>query len=152
MSTEKIKNEKNNNARQAWMATLARTSTDTLQNLIDDTGVEVNYTMPRPPEIGLCMVRGKMGGNGQRFNLGEMTVTRCVVQLEDNTAGISYVLGRDRRHAELAAVADALLINGSMNESVLSPMNESIQKKRQVRAEAVASTKVDFFTLVRGEN
>ncbi len=34
-----------------------------------------------PPRPGMTLVRGRMGGTGSPFNLGEMTVTRCVVRL-----------------------------------------------------------------------
>jgi alpha-D-ribose 1-methylphosphonate 5-triphosphate synthase subunit PhnG len=93
-----------------------------------------------------------MGGTGRPFNLGEMTVTRCVVQLEDDTAGVAYVTGRDRRQAELAALADALLLSGRLPLSTLEPLREAQEEHRERRSRAVASTKVDFFTLVRGED
>lgn len=142
----------NHSQRRAWMATLARTSVDDLQSLVDSQGEQPAYTLPRAPETGLCMVRGRMGGDGRRFNLGEMTVTRCVVQLEDDTAGVAYVTGRDRRQAELAALADALLLSGRMSLSALQPLRDRIDHKRSTRAAQVAATKVDFFTLVRGED
>ena len=138
--------------RQRWMATLARTPLQELQALLDRHAPLPAYQLPRPPETGLCMLRGRMGGNGRPFNLGEMTVTRCVVQLDDATAGVAYVTGRDRRQAELAALADALLLNGHLPLSALEPLREPQAKHREQRRKAVASTKVDFFTLVRGED
>src|SRR3984893_1905419 len=62
----------------------------------------------RPAETGLVMVRGRMGGDGAPFNLGEATVTRCAVQLASGEIGFGYVLGRDRDKARLAALCDAL--------------------------------------------
>lgn len=97
------------------------------------------------------MVRGRMGGCGQPFNLGEMTLTRCVVQLDDDTTGIAYVSGRDRRQAELAALADAMLQNGRLPLDALHPLREKQEQQRRDRRAAVAATKVDFFTLVRGD-
>ena len=41
----------------------------------------------RPPETGLVMVRGRMGGSGGKFNLGEVAVTRCAVRLDGGTVG-----------------------------------------------------------------
>lgn len=134
------------------MATLARSSHEQLRALIATAGDTPSYHMPRPPESGLCQVRGLMGGNGQPFNLGEMTITRCVVQLGDNTTGIAYIGGRDKRRAELAAVADALLLNGSLSPTQLKPLRERIDQQRQSRADRVSATKVDFFTLVRGDD
>lgn len=138
--------------RQSWMALLARAPSDALEALVADAGEEIDYRLPRPAETGLCLVRGRIGGDGARFNLGEMTLTRCVVQLPDATTGVAYVAGRDRRHAELAALADALLQNGRLEEQRLEPLREDIEKRRRQRASAVASTRVDFFTLVRGED
>jgi alpha-D-ribose 1-methylphosphonate 5-triphosphate synthase subunit PhnG len=138
--------------RQRWMATLARAPAVALEALLEKHAPIVDYQVPRPPETGLCMVRGRMGGNGRPFNLGEMTVTRCVVQLNDNTAGVAYIAGRDRTRAELAALADALLQNGRLPLSALEPLRQAQQQQREQRSEAVATTKVDFFTLVRGED
>src|SRR5689334_14732457 len=60
----------------------------------------------RKPETGLVMLRGRAGGNGEAFNLGEMTMTRAAVLLEGHRpiTGFGYVAGRNHRHAELAAL------------------------------------------------
>ncbi|MGI1668707.1 MAG: phosphonate C-P lyase system protein PhnG [Neptuniibacter sp.] len=142
----------NQSERQAWMAVLARTPADRIRLLLEDLPEQASYSMPRPVETGLAMVRGRVSANGEPFNLGETTITRCVVQLDDNTTGIAYVTGRDKKQAELAALADALLQNQTLPLSRLEPLEKAIQDKRQKRAEEVASTKVDFFTLVRGED
>jgi len=142
----------NRENRQRWMATLARAPAEALEGLLDEHASMVDYQVPRPPETGLCMVRGRMGGSGRPFNLGEMTVTRCVVQLDDDTAGVAYVTGRDRNRAQLAALADALLQTGRLPLSALEPLRQAQQEKLNQRSEAVATTKVDFFTLVRGED
>ncbi len=134
------------------MATLARSSLAQLQSLIDDAPQKPSYSLPRPPESGLCQVRGRMGGNGRAFNLGEMTMTRCVIQLADKTTGVAYICGRDKRRAELAAVADALLLNGSLPAATVAPLQQAIEQARQSRSAEVAKTKVDFFTLVRGDD
>jgi alpha-D-ribose 1-methylphosphonate 5-triphosphate synthase subunit PhnG len=134
------------------MATLARAEQSELQALLNDHAPLPEYRFPRPPETGLCMVRGRMGGNGRPFNLGEMTLTRCVVQLSDDTSGVAYVAGRDRKKAELAAVADAMLQSGRMPPGALQPLREAFAQQRRARSEAVAATRVDFFTLVRGED
>jgi alpha-D-ribose 1-methylphosphonate 5-triphosphate synthase subunit PhnG len=137
--------------RRAWMAVLARAGRDELEDLIGTADL-ADVTMPRPPETGLCMVRGRMGGSGRPFNLGEMTLTRCVVQLGDNTTGVAYVAGRDRRQAELAALADALLQSGRLDPARLEEIEQRQAEQRSRRAAEVAATRVDFFTLVRGED
>jgi alpha-D-ribose 1-methylphosphonate 5-triphosphate synthase subunit PhnG len=139
-------------ARRDWMALLARTDESALRALVAPDGELPAYTLPRPPEVGLCMVRGRMGGTGRPFNLGEMTLTRCVVQLPDATAGVAYIAGRDPQRAELAALADALLQCGRVERAVLDPLRAAIEARRSARADAVAATRVDFFTLVRGED
>lgn len=139
-------------ARREWMATLARTPVATLSELLERHAPEIDYRLPRPPETGLCMVRGRMGGTGRPFNLGEMTVTRCVVQLKDETTGVAYVSGRDREQAKLAALADALLQSGRLSTDNIEPLRQQQARQRRERSEAVAATRVDFFTLVRGED
>ena len=96
-------------ARRRWMAALAKAAPGALERAWADLADRPEYGFLRRPEIGSAMVRGRAGGNGRRFNLGEMTVTRCSVRLADGTAGHAYVAGRDKRHAELAAVFDALM-------------------------------------------
>jgi len=139
--------------RQRWMQVLARAD-DALAGYESELG-GVNYQCIRKPETGMAMVRGRTGGTGQAFNLGEMTVTRCVVQLGDGRAGYSYIAGRNKRHAELAAVADALLLGEQKEhimQAVIEPLARSQQQARLDRQAQVAASKVDFFTLIRGEN
>ena len=90
--------------RQHWMRVLARAGSQLLAH--DDELRRCEHRFIRPAQVGMVMVRGRMGGSGAPFNLGEMTVTRCVVQLADGRSGHSYVAGRSKRHAELAALAD----------------------------------------------
>ncbi len=110
----------------------------------------------RKPETGLVMLRGRMGGTGSAFNLGEATVTRCAVKTQNGTEGHAYVMGRSAEHAKLAAICDALLQDESMSEKierlVLQPLLEILNSKRDLASRKAEATKVDFFTLVRGEN
>ncbi|MPY68628.1 MAG: phosphonate C-P lyase system protein PhnG [Alphaproteobacteria bacterium] len=110
----------------------------------------------RRPETGLVMVRGRAGGSGTAFNLGEMTMTRASVRLADGPVGHGYVAGRDVRHAELAALFDALMQlparRGAIDAALLRPVSRRIENaRRRARAKTMA-TAVDFFTLVRGED
>ena len=54
----------------------------------------------REPENGLVMVRGRVGGDGAPFNLGEATVSRAAVRLSTGEVGFGYTLGRDRHEGE----------------------------------------------------
>jgi alpha-D-ribose 1-methylphosphonate 5-triphosphate synthase subunit PhnG len=137
------------------MAILAKAETGSIDPLWDDVADKPGWTCVRPPETGMVMVRARAGGTGQRFNMGEMTVTRCVVRLDSGTIGHAYVAGRDRRHAELAAVLDALLQqperHDEMYRTVLDPLLAEQIAVREREARRTAATKVDFFTMVRGE-
>jgi alpha-D-ribose 1-methylphosphonate 5-triphosphate synthase subunit PhnG len=111
----------------------------------------------RPVETGLVMVRGRAGGSGQPFNLGEMTVTRAAVRLDAPHSGVGfgYVAGRGRRHAELAALFDALLqdetVRAGLLSSLLTALEQEAAQRRGRRAADVAATRVDFTTMVRGD-
>jgi alpha-D-ribose 1-methylphosphonate 5-triphosphate synthase subunit PhnG len=105
------------------------------------------------------MVRGRIGGTGDPFNVGEATVTRAALRLKSREAagvvGIAYQLGRDKRRAELAALADAMLQSphwrDAVHQHLLVPLTQMRADKRRERAAATASTRVDFYTMVRGE-
>ena len=140
------------NDRKAWMATLARANAAELQALIANIGELPPFRYTRQAEIGLCQIRGRIGGHGRAFNLGEMTVTRCAVVLDERIEGIAYVQGRDRQHAELAALADACLLDGLLSSTHLQHIHDRLQKQRRNRQSRSDDTRVEFFTLVRGEN
>lgn len=112
----------------------------------------------RRPETGLYMVQGRMGGTGERFNLGEITVTRCTLRSNIEGAstglvGVAYVLGRNHRQAELAAIADALLqepeLHDALERELLAPVRMHLNSKRTQQQARTQSTKVDFFTVAR---
>lgn len=139
--------------RKRWMGILARAPREALENAWADLDGRPDYEWLRKPEIGLVMVQGRAGGTGQPFNLGEMSVTRCAVRLADGTSGHAYIAGRDRRSAELAAVFDALLQQPDWQEAVkrkiVDPLETAQIERRRLRSRKAASTKVDFFALVR---
>lgn len=137
------------------MAALARAGADRLEAAWSALDEPPAYSLMRAPEVGMVMVRGRSGGTGPKFNLGEMTVTRCVVRLASGTLGYGYVAGRDRCHAERAALFDALLQEDATHDRVMRDVIEPVEaeiaaRTRTVRQKA-AATKVEFFTMVRGE-
>ena len=109
----------------------------------------------RAPENGLVMVRGRIGGDGAPFNLGEATVSRAAVCLDSGEVGYGYVLGRDDEKARLIALCDALIQSKSFRDAleadVVTPLREKLDAQRARRAAQAAATKVDFYTMVRGE-
>ncbi len=143
-------------ARRRWMSVLAKAESDELETVWTELGRVPDYRVLRGPEVGLVMVRGRAGGTGARFNLGEMTVTRCTVELADGAVGHAYVRGRRRRHAEIAAVVDALLqdptVRARVGERVVERLAAEQAARRRTAEARSAATRVDFLTLVRGED
>ncbi|MBB5408794.1 alpha-D-ribose 1-methylphosphonate 5-triphosphate synthase subunit PhnG [Paraburkholderia sp. MM5496-R1] len=150
-------------ARRAWMAVLARTPRADLEAALQRAlqgRPTPAYDWLRPPEIGLAMVRGRIGGSGDPFNLGEATVTRATLRLHasgdaEATVGVACHLGRDRRRAELAALADALLQmpehHDSLHRRLIEPFAAQQQARGAQQQQDVAATRVEFFTMVRGD-
>jgi alpha-D-ribose 1-methylphosphonate 5-triphosphate synthase subunit PhnG len=139
-------------ARKSWMATLAKAPPARLAALFADLPP---HHVLRQPEIGAVMVRGRVGGTGAAFNLGEMTVTRASVRLETGEVGHAWVQGRDKAHALRAAALDALMQTdrgADVANQVLRPLEAEAHAARATRSAKAAGTKVDFFTMVRGED
>ena len=113
------------------------------------------YEDLREPENGLVMVRGRIGGDGAPFNLGEATVSRAAVRLSTGEVGFGYTLGRDRQKARMIALCDALMQSNefadALEENVLTPLRAAMISVRNRKAAETAATRVDFYTLVRGE-
>ncbi|MEL7300853.1 MAG: phosphonate C-P lyase system protein PhnG [Pseudomonadota bacterium] len=142
-------------ARKAWMGLLAKAPADRVAALLDGIGARPEATWLRKPEIGSAMVRGRAGGTGAPFNLGEITVTRCALKLSDGTVGHAYIQGRRKEDAEAAALVDALMQTSrakDVERAVLTPLRRELAEAKATRAAKAAATKVDFFTMVRGED
>ena len=141
-------------ARPQWLAVLARATLAQLEHMTPPASQLPPMKQVRPPEIGMVMLRGRVGGTGSPFNLGEASVVRCAVRLGDGPLGVSYALGRNKRRAELAALCDALLqdplYHDALQRTLIAPLALTQSQARQDRQRAVADSKVEFFTLVRG--
>ena len=141
--------------RKAWMSLLAKAPEGRVAALLDAAMTRPAFTWLRQPEIGSTMVRGRMGGTGGAFNLGEVTVTRCALTLETGEVGHAYIQGRRKADAEAAALVDALMQTQSaamLRRGVLEPLKSELAADLKARAEKAAATKVEFFTMVRGDN
>ncbi len=141
-----------NLARKLWMALLAKAAPDRLAQLMPDLP---EHELLRAPESGAVMVHGRTGGAGAAFNLGEVTVTRCSVRLGCGTVGHAWVQGRNKAHARRAALGDALLQTAAapkMQAQVLDVLAAEAATAKASRAGKAAATKVEFFTMVRGED
>lgn len=142
-------------ARARWMSALAQAEPPAVEAAWAALPEKPRYRLLRAPETGLVMVQGRAGGTGAPFNLGEVTVTRCSVELPDGTVGHAYVAGRDARHAETAAVLDALLqepgARAALEQTVVEPLLAARDARGRAARVRAAATRVEFFTMVRGE-
>lgn len=141
--------------RRDWMGLLARTKPVSLARLMSGLDDLPKPEWLRPPETGTVMVRGRTGGVGAPFNLGEVTATRCTLRLADGTEGHAFVQGRDRTHATQAALVDALMQGPrakELSEHVLAPLSSAETARRDMVARKAEATRVDFETMVRGED
>jgi alpha-D-ribose 1-methylphosphonate 5-triphosphate synthase subunit PhnG len=140
--------------RQAAMAVLAHSDPADIAGRLDAIAVPA-YENLREPENGLVMVRGRIGGDGAPFNLGEATVSRAAVRLATGEVGFGYTLGRDREKARLIALCDALVQSDEFADAVeagvFAPLRAAMISKQNRKAAETAATRVDFYTLVRGE-
>jgi alpha-D-ribose 1-methylphosphonate 5-triphosphate synthase subunit PhnG len=141
--------------RATWLGILATAGHDQLLTLWDVVRPVPDHHILRAPEIGTVMLRGRTGGTGLAFNLGEMTVTRASVQLTSGPVGHGHVQGRSHAAALAAALIDALMQTAQASEletKILSPLAAEQAGRQAARAARAAATKVDFFTLVRGDD
>jgi alpha-D-ribose 1-methylphosphonate 5-triphosphate synthase subunit PhnG len=140
--------------RQAVMAVLAHSDAAEISDRLGSIALPAHENL-REPENGLVMVRGRTGGDGAPFNLGEATVSRAAVRLSTGEVGFGYVLGRDRRKAEMIALCDAMVQSAEFAEiieaKVVAPLRAAVVAERNRKAAETAATRVDFYTLVRGE-
>lgn len=141
-------------ARADWMSLLAQADPAELAQAMDAFAPPTDTSWLRPPQTGLYMLRGRVGGTGPQFNFGEITVTRCSVQAGDHI-GHAWVRGSNTRHAELAALADAMLQDAvrytQLSLHVIEPLRRSLDRRRDDASRKAAASKVEFFTVVRGE-
>ena len=142
--------------RQRWMRVLAQSQPTALAARMHALSLAPEYDILRAPEIGLVQIQARMGGTGERFFAGDATLTRAAIRLNSGTLGYSYVLGRDKAHAERCAVIDALLQEQphfqTLMETLIAPLEADLAARTAARQAQVNTSRVDFFTLVRGDN
>lgn len=145
-----------NIARRDALGLLARAPVPTLAACMRTLGPLPEFSWLRKPETGLVMLRGRIGGTGAQFNLGEATVTRCALRTTDGSVGVGTVRSRNARHAEYVALCDAMLqrpeLAAGVQAHVLDVLEKTEFERHQQRSADIAASKVDFFTLVRGED
>lgn len=140
--------------RQAWLAVLALAPRDALARHAAAHVAEHRFEWLREPETGLAMVRGRIANRGDRFNVGEATLTRCIARITlggHTTAGVGHVLGRDDERARWIAQVDALLQQPSLHDTLQRDVIEPLRAAREqvLAAERArhAASRVSFYTL-----
>ncbi len=142
--------------RQHWMSVLAQANRRNWQPRLKALNITADYEVIRTAETGLVQIQARMGGTGERFFLATPTLTRAAVRLTDGTLGYSWVLGRDKQHAERCALIDALMQQSrhfqNLSETLIAPLEPDRMARIAARQAEVNASRVDFFTMVRGDN
>lgn len=141
--------------RRDVMSVLAHAPVERIAACLGALEIPAHETV-RQPESGLVMIRGRIGGDGAPFNLGEASVSRAAVRLASGELGFGYVLGRDSEKAKLIALCDAMIqsaaLRDDIEQAVVAPLRQEQVAAQARQAAETAATRVDFYTLVRGEN
>lgn len=141
--------------RRAVISTLALGRADELSAALAAVGEPEGWRWLRAPETGLVMLRGRAGGGGRPFNVGEASVTRASVVLAEGETGHAYALGRDKVASRLAALLDALWqtpARDAVEIEALRPIRQRVAREAEAMEAEAAATTVDFFTLARGDD
>ncbi|OSN01883.1 MULTISPECIES: phosphonate C-P lyase system protein PhnG [Lonsdalea] len=147
--------ESSKKKRAYWMSVLSHSNSEMLDSFLQPLEIAPNYQLLRPTQIGLIQLQGRMETTGHRFMVGDITVTRAALQLDDGTCGYSYVIGRNKPHAERCAFVDALLqTQATFNrvwKHVITPLAQQQKAEQDHHRQEVVASRVNFYTLVRGE-
>ncbi|EOO9230700.1 phosphonate C-P lyase system protein PhnG [Escherichia coli] len=138
--------------RQHWMSVLAHSQPAELAARLNALNITANYEVIRAAETGLVQIQARMGGTGERFFAGDATLTRAAVRLTDGTLGYSWVLGRDKQHAERCALMQQTRHFQNLSETLIAPLDADRMARIAARQAEVNASRVDFFTMVRGDN
>ncbi|EPZ2991605.1 phosphonate C-P lyase system protein PhnG [Escherichia coli] len=138
--------------RQHWMSVLAHSQPAELAARLNALNITADYEVIRAAETGLVQIQARMGGTGERFFAGDATLTRAAVRLADGTLGYSWVLGRDKQHAERCALMQQTRHFQNLSETLIAPLDADRMARIAARQAEVNTSRVDFFTMVRGDN
>lgn len=141
--------------RQKNLSVLAKAPFSNMLEYWKGISVDATFNFLKKPEVGMAMVRAQAGGGGENFNMGEMTITRCVVRLDSAEIGYGIVVGRSKQKSELVALIDACWQKKSLKEiiedKIIKPLYHIQVCKEKNISDNTESSKVNFFTMVRGE-
>jgi alpha-D-ribose 1-methylphosphonate 5-triphosphate synthase subunit PhnG len=104
----------------------------------------------------MVMAVARTEAKGEPFNLGEVSVTRCALRLSNGETGIGYVMGSNKEHALYVAMLDAIAQQPdqyeAINSGLIQPLQQKLLQTHQKQQQKTDKTRVDFFTMVRGED
>lgn len=142
--------------RQQLLSVLAKSSLKDIQQHWEHSLHDFEYSPLRAPQTGMVMAVARAEGSGEPFNLGEVSVTRCAIKLTTGQTGIGYVMGSSKEHSLHVALLDALAQVDDQYEDIklklIQPLQQKIEQRNQQQQQKTAATKVDFLTMVRGED
>lgn len=143
-------------ARQRRLSVLAKAPGKELLSCWKQTGLDPSIELLRGPETGLVALQGRAGGTGQPFHVGEVSATRVTVRIGSGQVGHAMISGRDTRKAQLVAVIDALAQDPDhadmIEQVIVAPLEKLAGEADAKLREETAATRVNFFTMVRGED
>ncbi|WP_375588192.1 phosphonate C-P lyase system protein PhnG [Hoeflea alexandrii] len=142
--------------RQRLLSVLAKAPGKDLLSCWKQTGLDPSVELLRGPESGLVALQGRAGGTGQPFHVGEVSATRVTVRIGSGQVGHAMISGRDARKAQLVAVIDALAQDPGHAElverEIVAPLEQLARAADARIRQETAATRVNFFTMVRGED
>ena len=144
-----------NESRKQWLSYLATADENYLISLWDNLNMKIEYNWLREPEIGSIMVQGKAGATGDNFNVGEVTITRGSLNVDEKIQGNGSVQGKKKYKTKMSVLGNPLIKTEKKKIIKRNIIDKLIKYKNNKRNEILSkteATKVDFFTLVRGEN
>jgi alpha-D-ribose 1-methylphosphonate 5-triphosphate synthase subunit PhnG len=141
--------------RAEWLGLLARAPALALHQAAAPMLADLTTTWLRRPELGLVMLRARIGNSGDRYNVGEATVARCVLRARtaegSSVVGVGYVLGRDLRQAEQIAGVDAMLQAPQWQalawQHVIEPLRQRVAQRHANDQADAEATRVRFYTM-----
>ena len=141
--------------RENWIGLLGSADPADLESALEEPDMGCDYASIAGPETGMLMVQAKADGSNSRFNLGELTVSKCILEIKGKYLGTGWVMGSDLRHAELAALFDGLLQDPDYHDRLMGTLIPRLEEKQRIKTKALlkdaSDSKVEFFTLKRGE-
>ena len=146
------KEEQLQEARRDWLAILVRVPANEV--IAASNEFDFSVVILKGPEVGLLMTNGRIHSTGRPFHLGEVSLTKCVLKDDQGLLGYGHIIGRNKQQAKAIALFDLALQRINSAEPALIRLNawkEEVAEIEAMESEAVEKTRVDFFTMVRGE-